>query len=231
MKFSINRIWCVIISYLFSSFFVLAEQSEPYYRWKVWRQNPELQIQYRDREDGLIEINATFNATSTLSGFLLFIQDLNSIENWVAQSEKSEYLENISSNEFIFKTYFSPLWPIKKRILIVHSRHQQIEDGAIKITLEDASNSYPDNNKDTVTAKLIQGSWKIKALNENELSGQYNLVINPMGDIPLWLAKQASLSSMWQTLINLQTLLPDSKWQKIKVPNIQEWQPIQLTSQ
>lgn len=231
MKFAVAGIWTMIICHLMPSFSVIAEESEPYFRWKNWRQKPDLQIQYRDREDSLIEIHASFSATSTLSGFLFFIQDLDNVQSWVAQSKKAEYLEIFSSNEFVFKTQFSPVWPISERHLIVRSSHQQLSDGTIKINLEDVSELYPSGNEDVVTAKLIAGSWSIKATGSDKLEGDYKLVIDPMGDVPLWLAKQASLSNMWDTLVNLQSQLPTSKWQAFQAPFIKEWQAIQVTPQ
>lgn len=231
MKFTVAGIWAMIICYLMPSFSVDAEENEPNFRWKNWRQKPSLQLQYRDREDGLIEIHATFKTSSTLSGFLLFIQDLDNIQSWVAQSEKAQYLETFSNNEFIFKTKFSPVWPISERRLIVRSSHRQLTNGAIIINLEDVSELYPSDNEDVVTAKLIAGSWLITATGKNKIIGEYKLIIDPMGNVPLWLAKQASLSNMWDTLVNLQSQLPTSKWQEFQAPFIKEWQAIKVAPQ
>jgi hypothetical protein len=52
----------------------------------------------------------------------------------------------------------------------------------------------------------------------------YQFMVDPKGNLPLWLTKPMTLNGIWTTLHNIQNQLPQSKWQRQVNENIQETQ-------
>lgn len=102
--------------------------------WKVWKQQESLSISSRQSSiENLTEIKATAVVKSSLSGFLLFIQDVDNTPKWLTNAYQSQIINVISTNEHIFTVNFSAIWPLKARHLQLHSTFWQKKDLSVEI--------------------------------------------------------------------------------------------------
>lgn len=209
-----------LFSLSFSSF--SADESTSKEQWKTWRTHNNMSLHFvEDIESTFIKVKATLKVKSTLSGFLLFIQDTDNISNWLDNAEKTNVIKQIASNENIFSTYFSAVWPFEQRDIVVQTRYWQNDDLTIEISVNDASSEIMPH-KGYIRMNMLYAHWKIKPLDDGNIYIEHQLLVDPKGSMPNWLANNITLRSMWKTMLNIQMLLPDSSWQRYKLNGIIE---------
>lgn len=192
--------------------------------WKTWRRTKSLKVSYRPSSyEDLIEIKAQATLSSTLSGFIYFIEDLANMPVWLDNTHSAEILEQFTASENIFITRFNGLWPVSAREMIVHSRYWQNEDLSLEIAVIDANDFVPAHKK-AVRMKVHSAHWKIIPTSAKQIEISYQFIVDPKGNIPQWLTKTMTLNGIWTTLNNLQEQVPKSHWQQKQKSHIQELQ-------
>lgn len=192
--------------------------------WKIWKQNSDLSVFYRASQyDDVIEIKAQAEVNSSLAGFINFIEDFKQAPHWLDNVESAKCITQSSSNESVFITRFKGLWPISAREIVAHSRYWQNEDLSIEIAVEDASNAI-EETQDVIRMHLLSAHWTIIPMDADRIAITYQFMVDPKGNIPLWLTKPMTLNGIWSTLHNIQNQLPESKWQQQVNDNIREIQ-------
>jgi len=190
--------------------------------WKTWQENANQKVQYRAvSNSNLIEIKGKATLKSSLSAFLLFIQDIDNISNWLDSTRDAKVIAQISSSESIFTVYFDNVWPVKTRQVVMHSKFWQKPNRSIKIQLTDASDKVSDN-KSVIKIAVHSAVWLITPKANNYITIEYTFIADPKGSIPKWLVHRLSLKSIWKTLKNLQQQLPCSPRQKMHIEGIVE---------
>lgn len=216
--------------------------------WKVWKKNSQLSVSYRPASafnkklsSELIEIKATAKVNSTLAGFLLFIQQVDNTQNWLVNASTSQIIKQISLNENIFFIKFLGLWPLKPRLLVLHSTYWQNDDLSVEITLSDEMSItdtrliklLAEEKKTFLRIKTHYAHWKItpqkiKSIREKQdnpsrqLFIEYRFIADGVGDSPKWLADHLALKSIWKSMRNIKRQLPKDKWQAYSIDGITE---------
>jgi hypothetical protein len=192
--------------------------------WNIWKQNGELSVFYRASQyDDVMEIKAQAQVNSSLAGFIYFIEDFKQVPHWLDNVKSAKCISKSSSNESVFITRFKGLWPISAREIVAHSRYWQNEDLSIEIAVKDASNAL-EKTQDVIRMHVFSAHWTIVPMAVDRIAITYQFMVDPKGNIPLWLTKPMTLNGIWTTLHNIQSQLPQSKWQRQVNDDIQEIQ-------
>lgn len=194
--------------------------------WKIWKESKYLSISSRNSTiDELIEIKATALVNSSLSGFLLFIQDVNNTPTWLTNASSSEVIKQLSSTEHIFTVNFSAFWPLKPRHLQLHSHYWQNDDLSVEIQLKDDF-SMDIAHSNAVRVKFYEGHWLLTPILNNKQQKQliieYTFIADNGGEMPKWFADQLALKSTLKSMKKMSLQLPHSKWQQQTLPGITE---------
>jgi len=241
----VNKSNSFIALLLFScSHFSSAEQVP----WKLWKKNSWQSVSYRpalinnQSDKKLIEIKASATVNSTMSGFLLFLQDVNNTQHWLVNASESKIIKQYSAKESSFYIKLSQIWPLKPRIVILNSSYWQNDDLSIEIKLTDAEpillkRKTPlaiEHLDDFLKIKTHSAQWKIiPKLSEDEDSQifiEYIFIADGRGDTPKWLADHLALKSIWKSMQNIRRQLPKEKWQHKTIIGITELSIIPLTN-
>ncbi len=192
--------------------------------WTLWRESDKLSLYYRQFEDTkLIEIKAHARLESSLSGFLLFLQDYPLIPAWLDNAKESYLISQLSDTENVFMTLFKGVWPVSEREMVIRSRYWQNADLSVELSVKNANNEVA-NPDSVVRINIVKAHWYLFPLGKGKLKIQHTMVADPMGNVPLWIANKVALRSMWKTLKALEVQLPLSPWQKMPIPGIKERQ-------
>lgn len=217
--FSILQFFCLFTLLSTTTFDVYAQNQAP---WQTWKKNKTITILTRTSEhQSLPEIKATLVVNSTLSGFISFISDYEHLPNWLFNAQSAALLKQVSPQENIFITKFQSIWPVKPREMVIHSVIKQNDDYSLEIEASDASASV-EVSTGFIQMQVIKAHWYIMPHSANEISITYSVIVDAKGNIPKWISKRMALKGIWATLSNIQQQLPNSKWQKIKQPYINE---------
>ncbi|PHR85457.1 MAG: hypothetical protein COA59_00385 [Colwellia sp.] len=194
--------------------------------WKTWKQYKNLSVSSRESTiDKLTEIKATALVNSSLSAFLLFIQDVDNTPTWLTNASNSKVIKHLSSTEHIFTVNFSVIWPLKPRYLQLHSNYWQNSDLSVEIQLKDDF-SVDIEHSNAMRIKFYQGHWLITPILNNEQQKQliieYTFIADNGGELPKWFADQLALKSILKSMKKMSLQLPQSKWQRQTIPGIIE---------
>ncbi|TWX65955.1 hypothetical protein ESZ36_16775 [Colwellia demingiae] len=232
-----NKTSLLIILLLFSCLHLAYAAQVP---WKLWNKSSSQSVSYRPAkidthtDDKLIEIKATATVHSSISGFLLFLQDVNNTQNWLINAGESKIIKQYSAKENSFYIKLTQVWPLEPRILMLHSTYWQNDDLSVEINLTDAESALVNdfmslavsNLDDFLQIKTHSAHWKIipKYSEEegSEILIEYIFIADGRGDTPKWLADHLALKSIWKSMRNIRRQLPKEKWQQQTVEGITE---------
>jgi hypothetical protein len=190
--------------------------------WKTWKQNNNIHVTYhKSKNSPLIEIKVNATMQSSLSGFLLFIQDTKNMPIWLNNAESSQVLEHISAQENIFVVNFKSFWPVSERYMIINSSHWQNDDLSVEIEVENVNDETYFQN-DMIKIEVLKAHWLIEPADNGNINVTYTVIADPKGIIPHWIVKRISLNSLWKTMNNMYEQLPLSNWQTHTLPYIIE---------
>jgi len=214
--------------------------------WNIWKKNSSQSVSYRPitvNSKELLEIKATARVNSSLSGFIHFIDDVTNTPNWLVNASESKIINRYSTTENSFYIKLTKIWPLKSRILILHSTYWQNKDLSIEIKLTDEDSAFTEdsilltsiNVDDYLKVKTHSAYWKITPVpikiqidnkdeytNSPEIFIEYTFIADGRGDTPKWLADHFSLKSIWKSMRNLKRQLPEEKWQQQSIKGITE---------
>ncbi|WP_426357659.1 START domain-containing protein [Pseudocolwellia sp. HL-MZ19] len=190
--------------------------------WKTWKEDNNIHVAYhKSKNSPLIEIKVNTTIQSSLSSFLLFIQDTKNMPLWLDNAHSSQVIENISPQENLFIVNFNSFWPVSERYMLINSRHWQNDDLSVEIQVEDVNKpAYLQNNM--IKIEVIKAHWLIKPVDNGNINITYTVIADPKGIIPHWIVKRISLNSLWKTMNNMYEQLPLSNWQTHTLPYIIE---------
>jgi len=212
--FQISTLVCLLLT---PTAFALPEPE-----WNTWYDKGDISISYLKDNTGDITIKASVMTKSTLSAFILFLQDTDHIPKWLDNANKSTVIEQISKNENVFITHFDGFWPVKPRNMVIQTQYVQASDMSIRITSVDAGQQYPQISN-SIRVKVNYANWQIKPLNDNQsILIQYQLSVNPNLSLPNTFVRSLTLNSMKETLSNIQQQLPKSNWQDFELDGIND---------
>ncbi|REL35459.1 START domain-containing protein [Thalassotalea euphylliae] len=178
--------------------------------------------QKQNENKHLAHIKAELTVRSSLSGFLLFLQDYDNIPNWLDNAYHSELISQESPTRNIFITYFEGIWPVKPRDMVIDTEFTQQSDLSINIHVKDAGNEVPLSD-DIVRVSVLHANWLIKPIERlGYIHIAYEFSVDPNGAIPVWLVNQMTVNSVWQTMRNIEQQLPASQWQQFHINSIKE---------
>ena len=194
--------------------------------WTQWKKSTNLSVSSRvSTIDKLTEIKTTAIVNSSLSGFLLFIEDVNNTSAWLTNATSSKIVKQLSATDHIFTVNFSAIWPLKPRHLQLHSHYWQNDDLSVEIKLKDDF-SLDIEHSDAVRIKFYEGHWLLTPIINNKRQKQliieYRFIADNGGEMPKWFADQLALKSILKSMKKLSKQLPQSKWQQHTKPGIIE---------
>jgi len=214
--------YILLMNILFLPAYCFAKNAPALPSWTTWKESKHIKVDYKNIDaSDLIEIKAKATIKSSLSGFILFIQDTQNINQWLDNVHSSNVLNVVTPQENIFITHFNRYWPISERYMVVTSRYWQNSDLSLEISMRDINNErYLE--KDKIKIEVKKAHWRIQPNKDNTITIEYTVIADPKGKIPVWLTKRLSLNGLWKTMNNLQEQLPLSRWQSHTIENIKE---------
>lgn len=175
--------------------------------WQFYKQEDGIQISQFEHQDGLIEIRAVMNVSSSLSGFLYLLQDVKNAPQWLDNVFRTQVLEQISARKNIVYTQFSAPWPAKDRDMVTYSYFFQNSADDFHLVIEDASSFLPQQNGYLRITK-VQATWTLQKIESGKVSITYTAFADPGGALPDWLVNNLARKGAMNTFKALKVRLP-----------------------
>jgi hypothetical protein len=201
--------------FLFSLLFITLSSFQNTYNWQLKKFENGISIYTRTPENSKYkELKAVYQIKSSLSSIIAVLNDFESFPKWVYRCEKSIALKKDSDNHIIrYQTVVAP-WPVDNRDMVLEVN--SFQDKKTKIVYQKV-NSIPDYIplvKGHVRVREFRALWTLIPLKNGFVEVNYELLVNPGGNIPAWLVNLALVDGPFDTSVKMREMLMNEKYQK-----------------
>ena len=201
--------------FLFSLLFITLSSFQNTYNWQLKKFENDISIYTRTPENSKYkELKAVYQIKTSLSSIIALLNDFESFPKWVYRCEKSMALKKDSDNHIIrYQTVVAP-WPVDNRDMILEVN--SFQDKKTKIVYQKV-NSIPDYIplvKGHVRVLEFRALWTLIPLKNGFVEVNYELLVNPGGNIPAWLVNLALVDGPFDTSVKMREMLMNEKYQK-----------------
>ena len=147
-----------------------------------------------------------FKGIATINAPLKKLYDLlvnhNDYPSWVYRCAEGKTLEKISDTEYYVYLVTDSPWPASERDDVTHVKIVKAPDGTVVFDMKDEPDYLP-QRKSRVRVPFLEGYWKLAPLEEEKTKVIYEVLANPGGRIPAWLANHFIIEAPLKSLLNM----------------------------
>ena len=196
-------LFAVVLSLLALS----AVAAEP--EWTSLKTKAGISLSYRYNPELEIKANAFYPGKP--ESFLLLLKDTKSVRRWLKQSEDARLLDGSTEHHWKVYTRFTSVWPVSPRDMVTCADVLKNENSLL-IEITDCSDLVPEA-KNYVRIRDVKAVWTL-TVKDQGFDMQYQGSANPGGELPKWLVKQLTLSSLRASFVAFKTELKRPAYQE-----------------
>lgn len=196
-------LFAVVLSLLALS----AIAAEP--EWTSLKTKAGISLSYRYNPELEIKANAFYPGKP--ESFLLLLKDTKSVRRWLKQSKDAKLLDGSTEHHWKVYTRFQSVWPVSPRDMVTCADVLKKENSLL-IEITDCSDLVPEA-KNYVRIRDVKAVWTLTAQDQG-FDMQYQGSANPGGELPKWLVKQLTLSSLRASFVAFKTELKRPAYQE-----------------
>jgi len=198
-----NFLFAAVLSLL--ALQVTAEEPD----WIQLKSKAGIQLSYR--YNPVLEVKARGFYPGKPGSFLLLLRDTASVQRWLKQSKDATLLEGSTTTDWQVYTRFQSIWPVSPRDMVTCATIKTVENQSTEIRISDCSNLVAET-PDYVRIHEVNALWTLTP-GDKGFELQYQGSANPGGNLPAWLVKQLTLSSLHASFIAFKTELQRPQYQ------------------
>jgi hypothetical protein len=188
-----------------------AVAAEP--EWISLKTKAGISLSYRYNPE--LEIKASAFYQGKPESFLLLLKDTQSVRRWLKQSKDAKLLDGSTEHHWKVYTRFTSVWPVSPRDMVtcadVQKEGKKSEEKRLLIQISDCSDLVPEA-KNYVRIRDVKAQWTLTPRDQG-FDMQYQGSADPGGDLPEWLVKQLTLSSLRASFVVFKTELKRPAYQ------------------
>lgn len=176
--------------------------------WTSLKTKAGISLSYRYNPE--LEIKASAFYQGKPESFLLLLKDTKSVRRWLKQSEDAKLLDGSTEHHWKVYTRFQSVWPVSPRDMVTCADVLKKENSLL-IEITDCSDLVPEA-KNYVRIRDVKAVWTL-TIKDQGFDMQYQGSANPGGELPKWLVKQLTLSSLRASFVAFKTELKRPAYQ------------------
>ena len=177
--------------------------------WTSLKTKAGISLSYRYTPE--LEVKASAFYQGKPESFLLLLKDTKSVRRWLKQSEDARLLDGSTEHHWKVYTRFQSVWPVSPRDMVTcadvikKEKEQQIQ-------ITDCSDLVAEA-KNYVRIRDVKAVWTLTPRDQGFVI-EYQGSANPGGELPKWLVKQLTLSSLRASFVAFKTELKRPAYQE-----------------
>ena len=191
--------------------------------WKLKKYEKGVAVYNREISSSLIkELKAVTQIRTSLSSIIMLLNDRETYPQWVYKCGNSKVLKKINEAEGIYyQTVVAP-WPVDDRDFVVDVK--VVQDPKTKVVKQYSTciPQYIPVVPGHVRITEFDALWTLTPLKNGLVNCEYQLLVNPGGNVPAWMVNMAAIDGPFETTVNLRDWVLMEKYQKAKYPFIVE---------
>lgn len=157
---------------------------------------------------GKVEMNACQDDAKTL------LTDATRTQEWLFNTLDSTLIHKTADGTQTIHSKTSVPWPLKNRDTVLEMRTHSFNHRDI-VTLQAKPEALP-READFVRTPLMYGFWNMEPVNNGErIAVTYHMMLDPGGQVPLWVANLFVVDAPFETLKALRSILETHRRSKV----------------
>lgn len=159
---------------------------------------------------------------TSLMSLVALMDDTDSYTKWLHNVTEAKLLKAMNLKERVSYTVIHAPWPVSDRDAVTYSKiSQHPKTKAVTIYLEGQASGYPAQSGKVRVPKL-KGFWQFIPSSSGWVTVVYQVHSEPGGSIPDALANSTVVDLPYNTLLKMQAIVKQEKYQTAKVAEVQE---------
>lgn len=191
--------------------------------WELQKNENGISVYTKDQPNsGFKEIKAVATFNSSLSGLIALLTDIPSHPTWLYRCKQTKLLKTISSTELYYYVETYVPWPVSNRDGVIYFKTSQDSKTKVVTVSSRVIPGMLPENKGVVRVPKLVSSWRFTPKGDGTVSAEYQLDINPGGDVPPWIVNMFSVEGPYESIMSMRKKLVEVKYKSAKFDFITE---------
>lgn len=191
--------------------------------WTLAKDKQGIKVYTRKVEDiDFKEFKGVVTVKTSLASLVTLLCDTETLPDWMANCTRVDLLEQISECETYTYTLSKAPWPVSNRDSILHNVISQDRDTGLVTITQTGKPDHLEPKKNIIRVKQIESVWQFTPQPDGHVEVLYQALSDPSGALPAWLVNSAVVSQPYDTLLKLQKVIKQEKYQKATLVFITE---------
>lgn len=198
--------------------------SQSDYEWKLVKTQGDIKAYVKKLPNTKIKsVKVETTAITSLSELVSIIKDAPRHPEWVYLNSKSQTLDTINQQNWIFYGMSDPPWPISDRDFVTRvSITQDNFDQSVQIISVGVPDYIPEVD-DCIRVEFVHSKWLLIPHKDGTVDITFELTVDLGGRIPSWFINLAVTKGPMQTMIGLVNTINGDCYKKCKVGYLTEY--------
>ncbi len=181
--------------------------------WKEVRNEQQIKVYTRTVKGyDIKELKIIANFDASAQSFVALLLDVASQPKYLFSCEHVELVRAKSKQEQIYYQQVNMPWPLKDRD--GYFQQNTYSNQANKTTVFETKaigHLYP-LKSEYVRITILKATWTLQPTSDKSMIGEYQVVINPGGEVPAWLINLFIDKAPFETVLKMRKLLATGKY-------------------
>ena len=185
--------------------------------WKLQKDKDGIKVYTRDSDKSAFdEFRATIQLNQSIHSFVAVMRDVESLHEWAYNVKNARPLMLLGDSLQYYYSEVSIPFPFTDRDGIYRNRYTWKSDSSLLIIDIDILPDYIEEKEGLVRIPYGKGFWRVKVLGDRFIDITFQMVVDPGGGVPSWMANMFIDDTPTYTLTKLREVIVKEKYQNRK---------------
>jgi len=185
--------------------------------WKLEKDKDGIKVYTRDTDKSAFdEFRATIQLNQSIHSFVAVMRDVESLHEWAYNVKNAKPLKMMGDSLQYYYSEVSIPFPFTDRDGIYRNKYIWKSDSSLLIIDIDILPNYIDEKEGLVRIPYGKGFWRVKVLGDSLIDITFQMVVDPGGGVPSWMANMFIDDTPTYTLTKLREVIVKEKYQNRK---------------
>jgi hypothetical protein len=185
--------------------------------WTLQKDKDGIKVYTRDSDKSAFdEFRATMLLNQSIHSFVAVMRDAEGLPEWAYNVKNASTLKIMGDSLQYYYSEVSIPFPFTNRDGIYRNSYTWKPDSSLLIIEINILPDYIEKKENFVRIPFGQGFWRVKVLEDKLIDVTFQMVVDPGGSVPSWLANMFVNETPTYTLTNLRKVIVKEKYQSRK---------------
>jgi hypothetical protein len=185
--------------------------------WKLQKDNDGIKVMTRASDESPFdEFRATMQLNQPIHALVAVLQDIESMPEWAYNVKSASILKESADTVQYYYTEVSIPFPFTNRDAVYRNTYHWNSDSSLLVVNIQMLPEYIEEKENLVRIPLGRGFWRVNVVDDKTLDITFQMLVDPGGNVPSWLANMFVNETPVQTFTRLREVIRDKKYQDRK---------------